>query len=556
MLRRLTIRDFVLVDRLDLEFGPGFGALTGETGAGKSILLDALSLLLGDRADSAMVRAGCERAEISGAFDFAPAGPVASWLAENGLEPEEELLVRRIVESGGRSRGFVNGTPVAASQLKALGELIADIHGQHAHQALLRNDAQRELLDAHAGVGALVAQVAAAWRAWQAAKRELEAAQAQHDALAREREMLEWQLGEAKLLAFEPGHWLQTTLDHQRLSHAAGLIEGAGAALGALDEAEPAIAAEVERLAVRLAELGKIDPQLASIAELVEGAGIQLGEAVVALRRYRDRLDLDPEALGECERRIAAVTQFARKYRVSPDEIPALVADWSERLARIERATDVDALAAAEAAGAKAYGECAERLSERRRLGAQQLGLRVTEAMQELAMAGGRFAIALTPLPGGSVHGAEAVEFLVAANPHQEPRPLAKVASGGELSRIGLSIQVIASEAQAVPTLVFDEVDVGIGGRVAEVVGRRLHELGRRCQVLCVTHLPQVAARADWQWQISKEVREGASYSQVRVLDAEARVEEIARMLGGERITDTTRNHAAEMLAGEAPEPA
>lgn len=556
MLRRLTIRDFVLVDRLELEFAPGFGALTGETGAGKSILLDALSLLLGDRADSAMVRAGCERAEISGAFDYAAAGPVTAWLAENGLEPEDELLVRRVVDSGGRSRGFVNGTPVAAGQLKSLGELIADIHGQHAHQALLRNDAQRDLLDTHAGAGALVSQVSAAWRAWQAAKRELEAARAQGDALAREREMLEWQVNEANSLAFDPDSWLQTNLEHQRLSHAAGLIEGAGAALGALDESEPAIAAEVERLAARLAELGRLDPQLATIAELVNGAGIQLGEAVVALRRYRDRLELDPDALAECERRIAAVTQFARKYRISPDEIPGQLAEWSERLALIERAADVDALAAAESACAKAYQDCAARLSECRNVAAQELGQRVTAAMQDLAMAGGRFAIALAPLAGGSAQGNEAVEFLVAANPHQEARPLAKVASGGELSRIGLSIQVIASEAQAVPTLVFDEVDVGIGGRVAEVVGRRLHELGRRCQVLCVTHLPQVAARADWQWQISKEQRDGATYSRVRVLDAPARVEEIARMLGGERITDTTREHAAEMLAGEASSPA
>ncbi|QSI75390.1 DNA repair protein RecN [Niveibacterium microcysteis] len=552
MLRRLTIRDFVLVDQLDLEFAPGFGVLTGETGAGKSILLDALSLLLGDRADSAMVRAGCERAEISGMFDCAPVGPVAAWLNENDLEADTEVLVRRVVDGGGRSRCYVNGSPVTAAQLKSLGELLADIHGQHAHHALLRGDAQRELLDTHAGATALAKEVSAAWRAWQAAVRALETAEAEGEATAREREMLEWQLSEARTLAFVQAEWQQTNADHQRLSHAAGLIEGAGAALDALDEGELAIATEVERLAARMAELARFDGHLTPVAELLDGAGIALGEAVAELRRYRDRMELDPEALAECERRIAAVTQFARKYRVAPEGIPALEAEWGERLALIERASDLDALALAESDARTAYHTLAAELSERRRVAAASLGSSVTEAMQDLAMAGGRFEIRLAEAPSGGAHGQEVVEFLVAANPHQEPRPLAKVASGGELSRIGLAIQVIASEAQAVPTLVFDEVDVGIGGRVAEVVGRRLSELGRRCQVLCVTHLPQVAARADWQWQISKESRDGATYSRVQVLDAAARIDEIARMLGGERITETTRTHAAEMLGFEA----
>nr|WP_242533177.1 DNA repair protein RecN [Niveibacterium umoris] len=550
-MRRLTIRDFVLVDRLDLEFSEGFGALTGETGAGKSILLDALSLLLGDRADSAMVRAGCERAEIAGTFEFVDGGGVHAWLADNDIAPDEILLVRRIVESGGRSRAYVNGSPVTAAQLKALGELVADIHGQHAHQALLRSDAQRELLDTHAGSTLLARDVAQAWRAWQQAKREREEAVTQGEASAREREMLVWQLNEAEALAFDPAGWQQTNESHQRLAHAAGLIDGAGAALASLDEDEPAIATEVERLAGRLAELARFDAQLSPIAELIAGAGIQLGEAVAELRRYRDRLELDPEALAECERRIGAVTQFSRKYRVSPDEILGLVDAWRTRLAAIERASDLQLLELAEAEVAARYRELASRLSEQRRRAARTLGAQVTDAMQELAMAGGRFEIGLSAADPGTIHGLEVVDFLVAANPHQEPRPLAKVASGGELSRIGLAIQVIASEAQAVPTLVFDEVDVGIGGRVAEVVGRRLRELGRRCQVLCVTHLPQVAARADWQWQISKETVGGATLSRVAVLDPAARIEEIARMLGGERITDTTRSHAAEMLGVE-----
>lgn len=548
MLRRLAIRDFVLVEHLELEFQAGFGALTGETGAGKSILLDALSLLLGSRADSGLVRQGCDRAEVSGAFAPPPGHPARSWLAANDLMDDEEILIRRVVDAGGRSRGYVNGSPAAGNQLKELGELLADIHGQHAHHALLRNDAQRELLDAHAQTVALTREVAQRYRTWQEARRAREMAALQGEAAAREREMLDWQLSEARTLAFTPEAWAATNEAHTRLAHAANLIEGTGRALAQLDEGDAAMAAEVERLAAALNELASFDARLAPVAELLAGAGIQLSEAAGELRRYADRMELDPDALNEAEARIAAVTQFARKYRVAPEEIPAMQADWAARLDALTRATDLAALAATEAAAQSAYLDEAKVLSAKRRAAAKQLGQDVTAAMQSLAMAGGRFEIHLEPRDEGASHGLEDVEFLVAANPHQSLRPLAKVASGGELSRIGLSIQVIASRAGTTPTLIFDEVDVGIGGGVAEIVGQHLHALGRQRQVLVVTHLPQVAAQADWQWQVAKTADASGVRSTVSLLDRDARIEEIARMLGGVTITETTRAHATELL--------
>jgi len=544
----LAIRDFVLVDRLELEFSAGFGALTGETGAGKSILLDALSLLLGQRAESSLVREGCERAEVSAEFRPEPESPLWDWLAANDFADEDELILRRLVEASGRSRAYINGSPATGAQLKELGEYLADIHGQHAHHALLRNDAQRILLDTQAGAPQLAREVAEKYKAWQTTRREREAAEQAGEAAAREREMLEWQLGEAAALAFDAEVWAATNADHQRLSHAAGLIDGAAAALAALDENEPALAAEVDRLAHRLNELARFDANLLPIAELLLNAGILLNEAAAELRRYTERVEIDPDALAEAERRIAAVMQFARKYRTAPEEIPELCADWAERLAAIERAADVAALTAAEESAHAAYSAVAQDLSARREKAAKELSHAVSEAIQTLAMAGGRFEVCLETLPHGGAHGLESVEFLVAANPQQALRPLAKVASGGELSRIGLAIQVIASKATTTPTLIFDEVDVGIGGSVAEIVGRHLKALGTERQVLVVTHLPQVAAQADWQWRVSKTAAAGGVCSTVTPLDRSGRIGEIARMLGGVEITETTRAHAEELL--------
>ncbi|TMW76553.1 DNA repair protein RecN [Thauera sp. UPWRP] len=548
MLRRLTIRDFVIVDRLDLEFAAGFGALTGETGAGKSILLDALGLALGGRGEAAMVRSGRERADVAAEFDLPAGEGLAAWLVEQELPADEGMLIlRRTIDMGGRSRAWINGVAATLAQLRAAGEWLADIHGQHAHHALLRADAQRALLDAQAGAGALVAEVAARHREWQRLLRLQREAEADSASSARERELLAWQLRELEQVGFDIEEWAEINAEHARLAHAAGLIEGAEAAVVALGEGELAVCSVLGRLDGRIAALADFDAGLADVRELISAAAIQADEALHALRRYRDRLELDPGRLAELERRIAAVMEAARKYRVQPEELPALAQQWRERLDTLEATADPARLAAAAQAARAAFESVAAELTAARLPAAHRLSEEIAAAMQDLAMAGGRFEVALTPC-APSAAGVEEVEFRVAANAGQPLRSLAKVASGGELSRIGLAIQVITSRDSAVPTLIFDEVDVGIGGRVAEIVGKLLARLGQDRQVLCVTHLPQVAACADWQWRIAKREQGGETLSEVAPLDDAARVEEVARMLGGVNITATTREHAAEML--------
>lgn len=547
MLQRLAIRDFVIVDRLELDFAAGFGALTGETGAGKSILVDALSLALGERADAGVVRAGADKADISAEFAVAPDSDLARWLAANDFDTDACIL-RRVVDSGGKSRAWLNGTAATLGQLRAAAEMLADIHGQHAHHSLLRADAQRALLDAHAGATQLAREVASHFAAWKKAREAHRLAAADVAAAQREKEILEWQVQELAALAFEPQAWRETEAEQRRLAHAASLLEASEAALAALDEGEAPALSALQHASGRLGELTAVDANLADAAQLFESALIQLEEAALALRRYRERLDLDPGRLAELDARIDAVTQMARKHRVAPEELSEVLARLEARLAELTLAADPGALAERERQTAAAFRQAAEKLSAERRRAAGALSAAVTAAMQDLALAGGRFEIALTPLEEGASGGLETVEFLVAANAGQPPRPLAKVASGGELSRIGLALQVISSQAHAAGTLIFDEVDVGIGGRVAEIVGQMLKQLGAGRQVLCVTHLPQVAARADWQWSISKETRAGQTLSRVAPLDAAGRIEEIARMLGGVQITDTTRRHAREML--------
>lgn len=548
MLRSLTIRDFVIVDRLELEFQAGFGALTGETGAGKSILLDALGLALGGRGEAAMVRAGRERADVAAEFDVPAEGGLLAWLREQELPSEEGMVIlRRTIDAGGRSRAWINGSTVTLAQLRAAGEWLADIHGQHAHHALLRAEAQRALLDAYAGAVTLAAEVGALHRDWQRLVRLRREAEADSASSVRERELLAWQLRELDELGFDASEWEETNLEHSRLSHAAGLIEGADETLAALGEGDMAVCSILRHLDSRMAALADYDAGLADVRELLSAAAIQADEALHALRRYRDRLDLDPQRLAELEQRIAAVMDMARKYRVTPEQLPELREQWAARLATLEATADPQRLAQEEGAARAAFDAAAARLSAMRAPAARRLSGEITDAMQTLAMAGGRFEVALEPCdpaPGG----VEAVEFRVAANPGQALRSMAKVASGGELSRIGLAIQVMSSRDSAVPTLIFDEVDVGIGGRVAEIVGKLLGRLGKDRQVMCVTHLPQVAACADWQWRIAKREQAGETLSEVVALDGEGRVDEIARMLGGVSITATTREHAAEML--------
>ncbi|MBE0619177.1 MAG: DNA repair protein RecN [Burkholderiales bacterium] len=551
MLRTLSIRDFVIVDSLELEFHAGFTVLTGETGAGKSILIDALALTLGERADAAAVRAGCERADVSAEFDIQTLPELALWLRAAELEGDPGLLLlRRIVDKNGRSRAFVNGRPATLSQLREAGEWLVDVHGQHAHQSLLKADAQRTLLDAHAGLAPLAAEVALAYRQWQKlaqARAEYETHAAQRYA---EREQLQWQARELEQLALQPGEWDAVQAEHTRLAHATGLIEGVQTALNNLSEADAACLPLLARAGARLEDLLDYDAHLREALELIRSGEAQVQEAVYALRHYADRLELDPQRFAAVEARMETIHGSARKFRLSPQELPEHLQQLQARLAELDIASNLEALVKQEQQARTSYFDLAARLSAGRKKAAAKLGKEVTQAMQQLAMAGGKFEVALNPYPPeGSIHGAELVEFLVAANPGLEARALAKVASGGELSRISLAIQVITSKAALVPTLIFDEVDAGIGGGVAEIVGRQLRALGRERQVLCVTHLPQVAAQADQQWSVSKFGIEGRVKTMVSVLDPKGRIEEVARMLGGTEITATTRKHAAEMLS-------
>jgi DNA repair protein RecN (Recombination protein N) len=549
MLRSLAIRDFVIVDKLDLEFAPGFTVLTGETGAGKSILIDALATVLGERAEAGLVREGCDKADVAAEFETPKAGALSRYLEENDLAGEDgACLLRRVIEASGRSRAYVNGRPATAQQLKEIGEHLVDIHGQHAHQSLLRPASQRDLLDGYAGCELFAAEVAAAHREWQDVRRRRLALESGAQAIAAEREQLEWQVRELDALGFSAADWEEQQAEQRRLAHAAGLIEAVEFALETLSEGEASALAAVNGASAKLSGLTDYDPALKEVLEVLEPAQIQLQEAVYGLRHYRNRIDLDPRRLQQVEQRLEALHTTARKYRVTPPQLPELLTDASRRLEEIGAGASPEALAKRERETEARYREVAGKLTAERARTARELSQRVTEQMQGLAMAGGRFEAVLKPLAEGSAYGMEQIEFLVAANPGATVRALAKVASGGELSRISLAIQTVTSAVAPVPTLVFDEVDAGIGGRVAEIVGRMLAALGSKHQVMCITHLPQVAAAADHQWQVSKTAAARGVRSEVRELDRAQRVEEIARMLGGVKITETTRKHAAEML--------
>ncbi|RQU75210.1 DNA repair protein RecN [Burkholderia cenocepacia] len=548
MLRHLSIRDFVIVAALDLEFDSGFSVFSGETGAGKSILIDALALALGERADASVVRTGCGRADITA--EFTPHDRVARWLDEHAFDAEDTVMLRRVIDANGRSRAFINGTSATLAQLRELGEMLVDIHGQHAHQLLMRPDAQRELFDTHAGLVADAANVARAWRVWRDATQAIDAAKAHERELQLEREKLAWQLAELDKLAPQAGEWDEVSNEHKRLSHSANLIEGVRGALNALSESDDAMLAQLGAIVSKLRSLADYDTALGDALASLEPAEIQLQEAVYSLSHYAQRVDLDPERLAQVETRLDALHSTARKFRLPPDTLHEEHAARRAQLAALDAAADLGALEAAQAKAREAYLADAKRLSKARAQAAKALGTAVTAGMQELSMAGGSFEVALVPLADGGPHGLEQVEFRVAGHPGVPLRPLAKVASGGELARISLALAVIASAASPTPTLIFDEVDTGIGGGVAEVVGRLLHQLGRERQVLCVTHLPQVAARGDHHFQVAKGADErGGTVSSVVPLDKASRVEEVARMLGGLEITATTRKHAKEMLA-------
>ena len=549
MLRSLSIRDYVIVERLQLEFDAGYTVLTGETGAGKSILIDALALALGERAEGSVVRPGAERADLSAEFEVDASPALAQWLAENELEMEEgRSIVRRVIEASGRSRSFINGRPATAAQARALGAFLLDIHGQHQHQSLLSGATQRALLDAYGGLSGQARTVTDAWRAWRQRRDSRIAFETNAAAYAVERDTLEWTVRELEALAFSGDDWQQTLAEHGRLAHAASLIEAAQYATDALSEGEESTLSQVGAIASRLTQLVDYDAGLREILDVLEPARIQLQEAAYALRHYQQKLELDPQRLRVVEQRMEAVHGAARKYRVPPDDLPELLVKHRARLEELAPGADSEALRRLEEEAQAAYMSEAKKLTGGRKKAAKQLSEQVAAAMQRLAMAGGTFEAALETLAEPASYGLEQIEFRVAAHEGMAAQPLAKVASGGELSRISLAIQTATSQVAEVPTLIFDEVDAGIGGRVAEMVGKMLQDLGKRHQVLCVTHLPQVAASAHHQWQVSKAAVNGTVTSRVTPLDRDQRVEEIARMLGGIRITETTRRHAAEML--------
>jgi DNA repair protein RecN (Recombination protein N) len=547
VLRALDVRDLVIIERASLELAGGFTVLTGETGAGKSLLVDAIELLVGGRADAGVVREGSERAEISAEFEIAP--EFGAWLAERELAGDPgQLILRRTVDRSGRSRGFINGHAATLAQLREAGEFLLDIHGQHAHQSLLRAAAQRELLDSHADCQPLARDTAQAYRDWKRLEGVALEAEKSYEAREAERAELQDRVSELKRLAPRENEWAEISAQHMRLAHGSGLLAGAQSSLEALVEAEGAALPQLSAVASRLRALSEHDAALKGVVELLESAEAQASEAVRDLRHYASRVDLDPQALRDAEARIEAMYAAARKHRVRPEELPQRLAELGRRLAELELAVNPEALKHEVAAARGRYDAAARKLGARRAAGAQALSKAVTAAMQDLAMAGGRFSVSLRKAAEPAACGLEEIEFEVASHPSLPLRPLAKVASGGELSRVSLAIQLVAAKASPVATLVFDEVDAGIGGAVAQTIGRSLKKLGRDRQVLCVTHLPQVAASGDAQWSVTKSSSKGKVRVEAARLDREARIRELARMLGGAE--GTARKHAAELLEG------
>lgn len=553
MLRSLYIRDFVIVDELDIDLESGFTVLTGETGAGKSILLDALSLAMGERADPSQIREGKNRAEISAIFSLSDPlkKTISSWLEMQDFSTEDDgatIILKRVIDTTGRSKAFINGGTATLNQLKELSSFLVDIHGQHAHQLLLKAGAQRDLLDNQANLDGSVAEVKQLYQAWQTAKKQLELAKNAGDNLQKEQERLAWQLEELDALAPQAGEWVEIEQDHARLANAAKLIEGSQNAIQALQDQEGNAEELLSKAFHEIADLAKLDSNLEDAKIAIESAQIQISEASHSLNRYLQKIDVDPDRLATVEERLKALHSAAKKFKVTPNDLPEKWAEIQEQVTAIKNSQDLGALEQTLSKTLAAYLKSAKKLSQERIAAAKTLETLVTAAMQDLAMSGGVFAIQIEALEEGNAHGLEQVEFLVAGHPGATPKQLAKVASGGELARISLAISVITSEASQIPTLIFDEVDSGIGGAVAETVGKRLKELGQAHQVLCVTHLPQVAAEGHQHWKVAKQSQDNVTISSMQILGRQERVEEIARMLGGAEITDTTRRHARELL--------
>ena len=547
-LRRIALRDFVIVQALDLDLHTGFTVLTGETGAGKSILIDALQLLLGARADTGVIREGAQRTDICAEFD-AGSPALAAWLDNAGFTRDDPLLLRRTMDLQGKSRAWINGLPATATQMRALGEHLLDIHGQHAWQSLTRPDAVRGLLDAYAGVQTQA--LGALWSRWREAQKALHQARAAQDTLQQERERLQWQIAEVDKLAPRDDEWVELNARHARLSNAQALLDNAQGALGALqgDDSGGALSA-LSQAQHLLQDCEHVDESFRALNEVLTACIAQAGDVAHSLQAYLRHAEPDPQLLEQLDARLAQWMQLARRYKRQPPELPGLLQGWKDALRELDTAADLAALDAAEQAHAGAYQKAALALSQKRAKAAPQLARAITQAMQGLGMTGGRFEVLVDKAAEPGPHGLDQVAFLVASHPGMTPRPVGKVASGGELSRIALAISVTTSELGEAPTLIFDEVDSGVGGAVAETVGRLMQQLGHARQVLAVTHLPQVAACADQHLVVSKQRSAQGTSSAVMAANADERVAEIARMLGGQQQSPTTVAHAREMLAG------
>jgi len=551
MLRHLSIKDFAVVRATELEFGPGMTVVSGETGAGKSLMVDALGFLSGLRADSGVVRHGAGRAELSAEFDLADDAPARHWLRDNELDDEDQCQLRRVIRADGGSRAFINGRPVPVSQLAELATFLVEIHGQHEQQALLARPSQLALLDAYARNESERAAVRAAAGQWQALIDERDALSQQGDVSDRIA-FLEHQLGELQREDLEPAAVAALVAGHRRQAHSTTLIEACQSAGNALNGDEgPSLLGLLQQVRHELSRVSQHDARLGEIDGMLDAAGIQLHEALAQLDRVQDDLDNDPDAFEDMERRLGRLHDLARKHRVPMEELAATRGRLEAELEQLRGADERLSRLAGQIDKACAHWQAqAGALSASRTKAAAALSETTTALIGELGMGGGQFLIELEaqPQPRPDLNGAERVEFLVAANAGQPPRALRKVASGGELSRISLAIEVAALGLDAVPTMVFDEVDSGIGGAVADIVGRKLRALGERRQVLCVTHLPQVAAKGHAHYRVSKAPVEGMTHSAVERLDGKGREEELARMLGGAEVSKEARAAARKLL--------
>ncbi len=553
MLQHIRIRNFAIIDHLDLEFKQGLSALTGETGAGKSILLGALSLLLGDRADSDSVRSGSSKAEISAEFDISNMQHVQSWLKEKELDAELDCLIRRRLSSDGRSRAFINGTPVPVQDLRELGEMLVDIHGQHEHQSLMKPQMQRQLLDDYAGHKKLLTDIKRVYTDWHKTHSEYE--QLSNDAKDRNDriDLLRYQVQELDELSLTEDEYNHIKEEHKRLANADKLLEACQSALMALyDSDDNNIYSLLSQQASSIEHISETDHQLSPANDMLNDAMVQVEETASLLRDYLDHLDMDPERFREIEERMTLIHDLSRKHRVEPERLPVIHQQLMQELNNLDHADENLAQLKKQSEQLDAeYKKLAKELSKARQKTAGELNKKITDAMQTLGMTGGKFEIRVSTNPSANytTHGMDDIEFMVSANPGQPVKALAKVASGGELARISLAIQMITAQQGRIPTLIFDEVDSGVGGGIAEIVGRHLRTLGNSRQVFCVTHLPQVASQAHHHMQVKKQVANDQTVTSINQLNDKQRIEEISRMLGGVNITEQTRAHAEEMLS-------